>query len=111
MAINIPVSFSDKLESVQRRALKIIYPAESYNNALQRAQIASLSTRGHQLCVKYMDKIRLMGHPLHKLLPRRVGSNCPYGLRNLKDHIYLFRNCEKRKLNELRTFFMFKYFV
>ena len=45
---SIPVSLSDKLESVQKRALKIIYPAESYNNALQRAQIASLSTRRHQ---------------------------------------------------------------
>ena len=61
---SIPVSLSDKLESVQRRALKIIYPAERYNNVLQRAQIASLSTRRHQLCVKYMDKIRLMGPSL-----------------------------------------------
>ena len=39
---SIPVSLSDKLESVQRLALKIIYPAESYNTALQRAQIADL---------------------------------------------------------------------
>ena len=55
---SIPISLSDKLESVQRRALKIIYPAESYSTALQRAQIDSLSTRRHQLRVKFVTLIK-----------------------------------------------------
>jgi len=108
---SIPVSLSDKLESVQRHALKIIYPAESYNTVLRRAQIDSLSTKCHQLCVKYTNKIGLKGHPLHSLLPRQVGSNCPYGLRNMKDSAYLIRNCERCKTKRSQDFLMFKYFM
>ena len=91
---SIPVSLSDKHIRVSLSD-KLIHPAESYNIVLQPAQIDSLSTKRHQPCVKCMDKIGLNIHPLHSLLPRQVGSNCPYGLRNMKDYVYLFRNCER----------------
>ena len=44
---------SDKLESVQRRALSIKYPSLSYTDAFSLAQTTSLAMRRSQLCVKY----------------------------------------------------------
>ena len=58
----IPHYLSDVIEGVQKRALRIIYPtAESYMEELQfRANIPTLKKRRDDLCVRYMEKIRVI---------------------------------------------------
>jgi hypothetical protein len=65
---SIPGILSDKLETIQKRALKIIFPsAETY---LQLAGIDNLADRRIIICKKYMNKMKRTNHPLHALLPK-----------------------------------------
>ena len=47
---NIPVYLSERIESMQKRALKIIFPDSSYNHALILAKETTLSSRREFLC-------------------------------------------------------------
>ena len=64
---------SDKVESIKRRALRIIYPeAESYGQSLRMAKLETLASRRISLCTKYMNNIKASeSHPLYKLPPRK----------------------------------------
>ena len=42
---DIPAYLSDSIESIQRRAMKIIFPDSSYENALNQANLVSMSDR------------------------------------------------------------------
>ncbi len=54
---SISSTLSDKLETIQKRALKIIFPsAETYLEALQLAGIDNLADRRTIICKKYMSK-------------------------------------------------------
>ena len=56
---NIPDYLSKEIELVQKRAFKIIFSeSESYAEALNFAQIPTLSTRRVQICRKYMARMR-----------------------------------------------------
>ncbi|KXJ29216.1 hypothetical protein AC249_AIPGENE17098 [Exaiptasia diaphana] len=57
---------------------------------------------------KPVRPIKVTGHPLHHLLPKRISSDCPYGLRNKK--VYLYKNCIKCRTKRSEDYFMFKYF-
>ena len=46
-----------KYESVQKRALKIIYPLLFYEDALSATRLDTLESRRHA-CVKFADKMR-----------------------------------------------------
>ena len=60
---------SDELETIQKRALKIIFPsAETCLEALQLAGIDNLADRRTILCKKYKSKMKRTNHPLHALL-------------------------------------------
>ena len=62
---------SSEIERVQMRVLRIIYPRSSYQEALQRAKIASVEDRRNELCMRVFDKIT-KGGPLSKhLTPTR----------------------------------------
>ena len=62
---------ADVIESVQKRALKIVFPAEeSYTEALGQANLPTLQDRRENLCCKYMEKMKSRDHPLFKLLPK-----------------------------------------
>ena len=63
---NIPVYLSERIESVHKKAFKIIYPDSSYNQALILANETMLSQRHKFLCNKlmaYMNKNS--DHPLN----------------------------------------------
>ena len=48
---SIPDYLSDRVESIQRRALRIIYPeAESYDQSLRVAKLETLASRRISLC-------------------------------------------------------------
>ena len=80
---SIPDYLAGRVESIQRRALKIIYPeAESYDQSLKVAKLETLASRRISLCTKYMNNTKASeSHPLHKLLPRKHSRDIGYHLR------------------------------
>ena len=65
---NIPDHLQEKIERVQKRALRIIFPDASYSNPMQMAGLITLKERRERLCVKYVD--RLQDHSVSFLLPK-----------------------------------------
>jgi hypothetical protein len=56
----IPEYLSHKIESVQRRARKIIKAGEEiYDELLRMFNVEKLQARREKLCKQYMDKIKL----------------------------------------------------
>ena len=79
----IPDYLSERIESIQTRALRIIFPSiDNYNEAMMMAQIPTLESRRELLCKKYMTKMKKENHPLHFMLPEHKMSECRYSLRN-----------------------------
>ena len=68
---NIPGYLSDKIEMVQKRALKAIYPGMNYDSILESLNISLLATRRLHLCTKYVNDMKRTDHKLHHLLPER----------------------------------------
>ena len=66
---SLPDFLSNKIELVQKRALRIVYPGLQYTDALQIAQIPRLDTRRHTLCMKTFEKIGEPNNRLNHLLP------------------------------------------
>ena len=54
---SIPKSLSDLLESVQKRALKIAYPALSYEESLKTSSLQRLSIRRDIFCKKLIESL------------------------------------------------------
>ena len=77
----LPAYLSSEIERVQMRALRIIYPRSSYQEALQRAKIARLEDRRNELCIRAFDKIT-KGGPLSKHLTPIRSIAHDYSLRN-----------------------------
>ncbi len=59
----------DLLESIQKRALEIIFPNVPYSEALHLANINSLWKRRQTLCSNLFASLKDSSHKLHKLLP------------------------------------------
>ena len=107
----IPEYLSRKIESIQKRALRIIYPLiDSYDEATSLANIPTLKFRREQLCKRYMIKMKNKDHPLHMMLPKCKTSQCSYRLRNEQNNIVFFNNICKCKTLRTEQFFTFKYF-
>ena len=66
---SLPDYLSNKIEHVQKRALRVLYPGLHYIDALQIAQIPRLDTRRHDLCTKTFEKIAKPNNRLNHLLP------------------------------------------
>ena len=60
---------SAKIESLQKRAMKIIFPSESYDIALNLANVPLLETRREEACRTFFGHITKPEHKLHHLLP------------------------------------------
>ena len=79
---DIPDYLSDRIQSFQKRALKIIYPDSSYSQALSLDNETTLSTRREFLCHKFMSEvIDTHDHPLSCLVSTAVQRTNPYNLR------------------------------
>ena len=108
---SIPNYLSDKIESIQKRALRIIFPsADNYNDALEVARLDTLSCRREKLCIEYMRKMKNLNHPLHHLLPTHVNVNKPYTLRHNSDQVHFYKNVSTCRTKRTEEFFAFKYF-
>jgi hypothetical protein len=66
---NIPLYLSDRIEMVQKRAMKAIYPGMTYVDILNLVGIAPLSVRRTNICTKYFNDMKKNNHKLHHLLP------------------------------------------
>ena len=60
---SLPKSLSDLLESVQRRALKIAYPALVYEETLETSKLQPLSIRRDASCKKFVESLRRDASP------------------------------------------------
>ena len=61
----------DRLESIQQRALKIIFPDLSYREALAASGLPTLCDRRKSLCRQFFQAMLRPGHRLHHLLLKR----------------------------------------
>ena len=59
----LPKYLACYLENVQKRALSIIWPGISYETALDKAALSTLSDRRTVSCIKFIGKVR-PGNPL-----------------------------------------------
>ena len=68
---DLPKYLACYLENVQKRALSIIWPGISYETALDKAALSTLSDRRTVSCIKFIGKVR-PGNPLYPLIHNRV---------------------------------------
>ena len=110
---SIPDHLSQKIESIQKRASRIIIPeADSYNDTLELAKLDTQFNRRISTCQRYMNKMKCSTHPLHFLLPTQ--SEDPdykhYSLRQKIWDAVLYRDKKFCKTKRTEEFFTFKYF-
>ena len=67
----LPKYLACYLKNVQKRALSIIWPGISYETALDKATLSTLSDRRTVACIKFIGKVR-PGNPLYPLIHNRV---------------------------------------
>jgi hypothetical protein len=68
----LPTYLSRDLENIQRRAMRIIYPTESYEDALLLSGLTSLFLRRQQITNKvFLNNMNDDTHKLHELLPAK----------------------------------------
>ena len=96
-----------QIESVQKRALKIIDPNSSYRQALSLANETALSNRRELLCHKFMSEMTdTHDHPLSSLVSTALQRTNPYNLIDLV-FLRLFDKFMRTKRSE--NSFTFKY--
>ena len=78
---NSPDYLKEKIEKIQRRALRIICPHLSYNKALIINNIPLLSQRRNDLCKSHFKKLLNPNHKLNELIPQRRKDFRSYSLR------------------------------
>ena len=66
----------------QRRALRIIFPNSSYQQALDQANLTSLADRRIFIYKKLMADMRNESHPISSLAPQVMTRSIPYQLRS-----------------------------
>ena len=82
---------SSLIESVQKRALHIIYPELNYEVVLSKLNLPSLNERRVTLCKRLFCDIQKTDHKLHSLLPSK------------RDQHYSIRGAKPYPLPKLRT--------
>ena len=79
----IPEYLSQKIQSVQKRPLKIIKPREKSDEELLRLfNLEKLQSRREKLCRQYIGKIKSPNHQLNTLMPQQDDRKHEYNLRN-----------------------------
>ena len=67
----LPKYLACYIKNVQKRALSITWPGISYETALDKAALSTLSDRRTVSCIKFIGKVR-PGNPLYPLIHNRV---------------------------------------
>ena len=79
---DIPAYLSNAIESIQRRALRLIFPNSSYQQALDHANLTSLAERRIFICEKLMADLMNESHLLSFLVPQVMRRSIPYQSRS-----------------------------
>jgi len=80
-----------RLESVQKRALKIVFPAEEpYTGGPGSSKLGNTVREKRRLVLQYVEKMKSRDHTLFQLLPRPVAGTCNYKLRKNSEKFLLF---------------------
>ena len=66
---NLPNYLSDKIEMIQKRAMRTIYPGLHYDDILDEVGITPLRNRRINICQKYFNDMKKSDHRLNHLLP------------------------------------------
>ena len=66
---SLSVRLSERIERLQKRALRITFPASHYEDALKLSGCTTLCARRDFLCAKTFEKIKDPGSRLHHLMP------------------------------------------
>ncbi len=81
---SLPNSLSDQIEHIQKRALKIILPYQSYHESLNTLKLPTLTERRESLCMRFYKKIYCdTSSKLFELLPKPV--NHEHNLRHARN--------------------------
>ena len=73
---------SDAIEPIQRRALRIIFPNSSYQQALDQANLTSLADHRIFICKKLMADMRNDSRPISFLARQVMTRSILYQLRS-----------------------------
>ena len=66
---NLPVYLSNQVEQIQKRALRIIFPSLTYDQAMLTANLPSLHDRRSTLCNRLFHHMLDPSHKLNSLVP------------------------------------------
>ena len=77
----LPECLNELLDSVQKKALKIIFPGHNYISALHISGLDSLSVRRDLLVHKFISKARVK-EPITYIMPSRSAITHGYSLRS-----------------------------
>ena len=83
------------LEDIQKRAMYIIYPKSTYQEALSHAKLLSLHDNRTMLCKRLYEQIQNPTHKLNYLLPPPKENR--YNLRHCTKYEYPQCNTERAK--------------
>ena len=78
---NIPLYLEDAMESIQKRALAVIFPGVPYDEALRIAGVTTLTARRDHVCKSFIRNIKTSGF-LSNLLPTITEVSHGYTLRS-----------------------------
>ena len=68
---NLPVYLSDNIEMIQKRAVRVIFPGESYDDIFTQIYLSTLKDRRDYLCKKYFINMQARSHKVNCLLPEK----------------------------------------
>ena len=109
---NVTLHLTDLIESIQKRALRIIYPLLTYEDDLVRSGFGNLVTRREHLCKSFMCKLRandinVYNNPVAKIV------NSLSQVFNLAEHNYQLRtqstNVPFTRTDRFKNFITIKY--
>ena len=102
----LPLYLDNLIESVQRKALRIMFPAVDYNSALYQSGLKTLNERRKEICTNFLSHVRGNGLELIcSLLPATVKQPHGYGLRSGSTP----QSCPRAKTDRLRNFITHRY--
>ena len=93
---NINRAHSLMLESIQKRALKILFPDSDYITALKFSKLPTLQDRREELCRTFFNGMMDPSHRLNKLLPALKSNK--YNLRWEKQ--FQFPRCRTQRFKQ-----------
>ena len=102
----LPLYLYNMIESVQRKALRIIFLAVEYNSTLYQSGLKTLNERCKEICTNFISYVRGNGlEPICSLLLATVNHSHGYGVRS--GSTSQSRPCANT--NRLRNFINYRY--